>query len=50
MSTNKVYGDNPNSLPLQELSSRWEILKNHKAPLISESGIQSRDEILKIDI
>ena len=30
MSTNKVYGDNPNSLPLQELSSRWEILKNHK--------------------
>ena len=30
MSTNKVYGDNPNSLPLQELSSRWEISKGHK--------------------
>ena len=30
MSTNKVYGDNPNLLPLQELSSRWEISKRHK--------------------
>ena len=30
MSTNKVYGDNPNLLPLRELSSRWEILKRHK--------------------
>ena len=30
MSTNKVYGDNPNLLPLRELSSRWEILKKHK--------------------
>ena len=30
MSTNKVYGDNPNSLPLRELSSRWEISKKHK--------------------
>ena len=27
----------------------YEILKNHKGPLISESGIQSRDEILKIE-
>ena len=30
MSTNKVYGDNPNLLPLQELKSRWEISKRHK--------------------
>jgi len=30
ISTNKVYGDTPNLLPLRELSSRWEISKNHK--------------------
>ena len=30
MSTNKVYGDNPNLLPLRELNSRWESSKNHK--------------------
>ena len=30
LSTNKVYGDNPNLLPLRELRSRWEISKNHK--------------------
>src|SRR5436190_1654701 len=24
MSTNKVYGDRPNSIPLKELSTRWE--------------------------
>ena len=30
MSTNKVYGDNPNLLPLRELSTRWEISKKHK--------------------
>jgi len=30
MSTNKVYGDNPNLLPLKELSFRWEISKKHK--------------------
>jgi|SRR3989344_2075606 len=29
-STNKVYGDNPNKLPLQELSTRWELPKLHK--------------------
>lgn len=28
-STNKVYGDTPNKLPLIELSSRWEIDSNH---------------------
>ena len=30
MSTNKVYGDNPNLLPINELNSRWEISKGHK--------------------
>ena len=28
-STNKVYGDNPNFLPLVELETRWEIDRNH---------------------
>ncbi len=28
-STNKVYGDTPNLLPLVELKNRWEIDKNH---------------------
>ena len=30
MSTNKVYGDNPNHLPLIEKKKRWEINKTHK--------------------
>ena len=29
MSTNKVYGDNPNKLPLIERKTRWEIKSNH---------------------
>ena len=29
-STNKVYGDTPNSLPLVELKTRWEIDSGHK--------------------
>lgn len=29
-STNKVYGDTPNSLPLIEQKTRWEIEKSHK--------------------
>ena len=28
-STNKVYGDSPNYLPLEELDTRWEINHNH---------------------
>lgn len=28
-STNKVYGDNPNFLPLEEHETRWEVQKNH---------------------
>lgn len=28
-STNKVYGDNPNHLPLEELETRWEVAQSH---------------------
>tara|TARA_B100000886_G_scaffold339153_1_gene303776 strand:+ start:264 stop:1313 length:1050 start_codon:yes stop_codon:yes gene_type:complete len=42
MSTNKVYGDNPNFLPLVEKKMRWEINKNHKY----KNGI---DETMSID-
>lgn len=42
-STNKVYGDRPNSLPLVELSKRWEVDSNHK---YYDKGI---DESMTID-
>ena len=42
MSTNKVYGDNPNYLPITEKKTRWEIKKNHHY----KSGI---DETMSID-
>jgi CDP-paratose 2-epimerase len=42
-STNKVYGDNPNFLPLIELDSRWEIEEKHP---YFKNGI---DENLSID-
>ena len=42
MSTNKVYGDNPNYLPLNEKKTRWEIKNSHKFKL----GI---DETMSID-
>ena len=42
-STNKVYGDTPNYLPLVELESRWEIEKSHP---YFENGI---DEKMSID-
>ncbi len=42
MSTNKVYGDNPNFLPLKEKKTRWELKRNHKY----HSGI---DESMSID-
>lgn len=29
-STNKVYGDTPNRLPLQELETRWELPEDHE--------------------
>src|SRR5438874_18353 len=37
-STNKVYGDTPNRLPLRELPLRWEIAQDHEyEPGISET-------------
>ena len=42
MSTNKVYGDNPNYLPLKEKKTRWEINSSNKY----SSGI---DETMSID-
>ncbi len=42
-STNKVYGDTPNFLPLEELEERWEISSNHN---YFEHGI---DEGMSID-
>ncbi len=41
-STNKVYGDQPNSLPLVELESRWELLDH----AFAQYGI---DESMSID-
>jgi CDP-paratose 2-epimerase len=43
VSTNKVYGDTPNSLPLIELTTRWEISPDHR---YANSGI---DETMSID-
>lgn len=42
-STNKVYGDTPNRLPLIELENRWEIDQNH---IYYKDGI---DENMSID-
>ena len=42
MSTNKVYGDNPNFLPIYEKKTRWEIKKNHRF----KNGI---DETMSVD-
>lgn len=42
-STNKVYGDSPNRLPLEEMETRWEIDRNNP---YYENGI---DENLSID-
>lgn len=42
-STNKVYGDIPNSLPLVELDTRWEIEESHP---YYENGI---DESMSVD-
>jgi CDP-paratose 2-epimerase len=42
-STNKVYGDTPNSLPLVELETRWEVAESHPFSL---HGI---DETMSID-
>src|SRR5207244_11850859 len=38
ISTNKIYGDTPNRLPLRELEKRWEIEPGHEyEPGISET-------------
>jgi CDP-paratose 2-epimerase len=42
-STNKVYGDNPNHLPLVELETRWEVEPGHP---YAEHGI---DETMSVD-
>lgn len=42
-STNKVYGDTPNDLPLVELETRWEIDKSHP---YYKNGI---DELMSVD-
>ncbi len=42
-STNKVYGDTPNNLPLIELEDRWELTETHK---FYKNGI---DESMNID-
>lgn len=42
-STNKVYGDRPNTLPLVELETRWEVDPSHP---YAERGI---DEAMSID-
>lgn len=41
-STNKVYGDTPNLLPLEELEERWEIAESHP---YFEKGIDERMSI-----
>ncbi len=43
LSTNKVYGDTPNSLPLKEMETRWELDSAHP---FFEKGI---DETMSID-
>ena len=43
LSTNKVYGDVANSLPLEELETRWELDRNHR---FYEKGV---DESMGID-
>ncbi len=43
VSTNKVYGDSPNTLPLEERETRWELLPEHP---YAAHGI---DEQLSID-
>ncbi|OQA58378.1 MAG: CDP-paratose 2-epimerase [Candidatus Omnitrophica bacterium ADurb.Bin277] len=42
-STNKVYGDNPNGLPLRELETRWELDAGHP---YFQNGI---DETMSLD-
>jgi len=41
-STNKVYGDSPNALPLVERESRWELDESHE---FAEHGITEKQQI-----
>jgi CDP-paratose 2-epimerase len=41
-STNKVYGDSPNSLPLVEQEMRWELNRSHK---FAEKGVTEEQPI-----
>jgi CDP-paratose 2-epimerase len=43
VSTNKVYGDTPNRLPLEELETRWELPESHPY------GRHGIDETMSID-
>ena len=43
LSTNKVYGDRPNALPLEELATRWELRADHP---YYKNGI---DETMSLD-
>ncbi len=43
LSTNKVYGDRPNALPLEELATRWEVRADHP---YYKNGI---DETMSLD-
>ena len=43
LSTNKVYGDRPNALPLEELETRWEVRADHP---YYKNGI---DETMSLD-
>lgn len=42
-STNKVYGDNPNKLPLKELKTRYELPKNHPYFIGIDEGMSIDD-------
>ena len=42
-STNKVYGDTPNRLPLEERETRWELPESHRY------GVHGIDESMSLD-
>jgi CDP-paratose 2-epimerase len=44
-STNKVYGDRPNFLPLVERDTRWEVDPSHPA---SEQGIDTTSTVCSV--
>ena len=46
MSTNKVYGDNPNKLKIYEKSNRWELKTTNKY----FEGIDENFQLIKVHI